>query len=370
MIETFHQSISGDSRELNTVRDNSIDLIVTSPPYPMIGMWDQMFGNLDPRISQALERQDAQQAFGLMHGILDTVWNECYRVLAPGGFACINVGDATRSLGGEFRLHTNHARILTACERIGFRSLPPVLWRKSTNAPNKFMGSGMLPAGAYVTLEHEYILILRKGGKREFPTPSERVRRRRSGYFWEERNQWFSDLWDLSGVRQKRAAGLRTGRLPSVGRLPSTGRQESAIRTRSAAFPLLLALRLIHMYSLQQDHVLDPFNGTGTTQLAAVAACRNSTGIETDQDLVEETRDVLLGAADISNELTARRISDHLQFVENSLRSGSTLTYRNDNHGFPVKTRQETGIALSRVAHIDGHGPDGAVVVRYEPWNG
>ena len=86
---------------------------------------------------------------------------------------------------------------------IGFSALPDILWRKQANTPNKFMGSGMLPAGAYVTLEHEYILIMRKGPKREFKTEGERVNRRESALFWEERNIWYSDVWtDIKGEKQ------------------------------------------------------------------------------------------------------------------------------------------------------------------------
>ena len=84
-----------------------------------------------------------------------------------GGIACINIGDATRTLNDVFCLYQNHTRIASSMLRIGFLSLPCILWRKQTNAPNKFMGSGMMPPGAYVTLEHEYVLILRKGNKKE-----------------------------------------------------------------------------------------------------------------------------------------------------------------------------------------------------------
>ena len=61
----------------------------------------------------------------------------------------------------------------------------------------------MLPSGAYVTLEHEWILIFRKGGKCQFKTDIEKLRRKESSFFWEERNVWFSDLWDLKGKNKK-----------------------------------------------------------------------------------------------------------------------------------------------------------------------
>ena len=134
---------------------------------------------------------------------LTRVWREVHRVLADGGIACINIGDATRTLGDRFALYPNHARILVRLVELGFVPLPVILWRKQTNAPNKFMGSGMLPPGAYVTLEHEYILIVRKGGKRGFLSEEGKGLRRESAFFWEERNRWFSDVWsDLKGTVQ------------------------------------------------------------------------------------------------------------------------------------------------------------------------
>ena len=156
----------------------SVDLIVTSPPYPMIQMWDATFCQQDPRIADALQAGRSEEAHERMHCLLDAVWAESFRVLKPGGFACINIGDATRSIDGTFALFPNHARILRHLSRAGFTLLPDILWRKPTNAPNKFMGSGMLPAGAYVTLEHEYILIFRKGGKRIFSTEAQKQNRR------------------------------------------------------------------------------------------------------------------------------------------------------------------------------------------------
>lgn len=138
-----------------------------------------------------------------MHQELDKVWEECYRVIKPGGFMCVNIGDATRTINGNFKLYNNHTRILETCNKLGFISLPNIIWRKQTNAPNKFMGSGMLPCGAYVTLEHEWILIFRKGDKRKYKTSEEKLDRMKSSFFWEERNIWFSDVWDIKGTKQK-----------------------------------------------------------------------------------------------------------------------------------------------------------------------
>ena len=169
------------------------------------------------------------RAFELMHAELDKVWDECFRVLKSGGFLCINIGEATRTVGNEFRLYNNSSRIVSHCTGLGLVNLPNILWRKQTNAPNKFMGSGMLPCGAYVTLEHEWILIFRKGGKRMYRTDKEKSTRRQSGYFWEERNCWFSDVWDIKGTKQNIAG--------------------SGTRERNGSFPLDIPFRLINMYS-------------------------------------------------------------------------------------------------------------------------
>ena len=126
----------------------------------MIEMWDDMFSQQSTSAKKELNKGDGFAAYESMHKVLDSTWPEAFSVLKPGGFACINIGDATRTINENFALYTNHAIILKFTQELGFSSLPCILWRKQTNASNKFMGSGMLPAGAYVTLEHEYILIL------------------------------------------------------------------------------------------------------------------------------------------------------------------------------------------------------------------
>jgi DNA modification methylase len=225
----------------------------------MIEMWDDLFCARDPAVRAALDCGDGLRAFNLMHCDLDRAWLEIGRVLIDGGWVCVNVGDATRTIDGRFRLYPNHARVISACTSLGFDILPAVVWRKQTNAPNKFMGSGMLPAGAYVTLEHEYILLMRKGAKREFSAADKKRLRRQSAYFWEERNRWFSDIWDFKGTRQDLSI--------------------SSSRERSAGFPFELPYRLINMSSIQGDTVLDPFVGTGVTTLAAMASGRDSVGV-------------------------------------------------------------------------------------------
>jgi len=327
-MKTRHKAYFCDARRMQMLPSASVDLIVTSPPYPMIQMWDAAFCQLDPRIADALKTGRSEEAHEGMHRLLDPVWEESFRVLKPGGFACINIGDATRSIDGEFALYPNHARILQALGRIGFTVLPDILWRKPTNAPNKFMGSGMLPAGAYVTLEHEYILIARKGPKRVFRTDGEKQNRRESAIFWEERNRFFSDIWlDVRGVSQSLAT--------------------SELRRRSAAFPLKVAYRLVIMYSVRGDLVLDPFWGTGTTSVAAMAAGRNSIGLEIDADMESHLDACTQALCDKLNGYIDGRLARHLAFIDARVAANEPFRHRNTVYGFPVVTAQEKALILN-----------------------
>ncbi len=327
-METNHKIIIGNSINMEAVPSESVDFMVTSPPYPMIEMWDEMFVQQSPSVNKALEKGDGTNAFELMHQVLDPVWKEVYRVLKDGGFACINIGDATRTINGNFLLYPNHMRILKRALDLGFSALPCILWRKQTNAPNKFMGSGMLPAGAYVTLEHEYILILRKGSKRVFQKEEDRRIRRKSAIFWEERNSWYSDVWfDVKGTPQ--------------------ALNHKDLRLRSAAYPFEVVYRLINMYSVKGDTVLDPFLGTGTTTAAAIASGRNSIGYEIDPALENVIDCINEDIVDSSKRLIQKRLSKHMEFVVDRLKTKGGFKYENMHYGFPVMTAQEKELILN-----------------------
>jgi DNA modification methylase len=273
------------------------------------------------------------EAFELMHQVLDQVWDGLHRILKPGAIACINIGDATRTINNNFTLYQNHTRIMSHLLKLRFNPLPAILWRKQTNAPNKFMGSGMLPPGAYVTLEHEYILIVRKGEKREFQTENDRQVRRESAFFWEERNAWYSDVWmDLKGTAQNL--------------------HSDDIRKRSAAYPFELAYRLINMFSIKGDIVLDPFLGIGTTMYAAMATGRNSIGIEIDEDIKRPILSRIDSIVPFSNERIRDRIENHLEFVEEYQKTKGEFKYLNSHYGFPVITKQETDLILNQILSV------------------
>jgi DNA modification methylase len=341
--KTSHRVFFESAARMAAIPAQSAHLVVTSPPYPMIAMWDEVFTRQAPDAGKDLAGADGWKAFEEMHRVLDPVWDEVVRILVPGGLACINIGDATRTLGGIFRLYPNHVRILEVFQRRGLSVLPAILWRKQTNAPNKFMGSGMLPAGAYVTLEHEYILILRKGPPRRFATDAEKRVRRQSAFFWEERNAWFSDIWfDLKGARQKLPNG------------------ES--RMRSGAFPLELAHRLVCMYSAQGDTVADPFVGTGTTLLAAMATARNSIGYELSPEFAPLIEAQAAEIRETANALIAQRLAAHEAFVADHTARKGRPKHTSRHYGFPVVTRQEIELQLHPLAALEASAKNVFVV--------
>jgi DNA modification methylase len=334
-METHHRVKIADARDLSWIESDSVDLVVTSPPYPMIEMWDELFIGLQPKIAKILAQGEGEACFEAMHAELDPVWSELYRVMRGGGILCVNIGDATRTLGRCFRLYPNHARIVHACTALGFQVLPEILWRKQTNAPNKFIGSGTLPPGAYVTLEHEWILIFRKSAPRVFSTAEERKNRRESAYFWEERNIWFSDVWDFKGVRQELGEGSARSR---------------GQRSRSAAFPFELAYRLINMFSVKGDRVLDPFAGRGTTLLAAMCCGRNGLGVEIEDSLTSHLEAEVSDIVASANRRILQRLHRHLEFVEQCRRNRRELKYTNRHYNFPVISRQEQEIFINYLA--------------------
>jgi DNA modification methylase len=272
-MPTQHRIIIGNSQQMRELADGSVQLMVTSPPYPMIAMWDTLFCKADPKIAALWKKMASgdtevvRQIYGAMHDYLGKVWAEVFRVLCDGGIAAINVGDATRSVGGKFQLFPNHSRITEVCEQIGFTTLPYILWKKPTTKPKykgkgAFLGSGFLPPNAYVTLDCEFILLFRKGNLRKFQPKDKQ--RYESAFAKVERDEWFSQIWQLKGTRQT----------------------ASEIERRTAAFPEEIAERLIRMFSVKSELVLDPFLGSGTTMQAAMKLGRCSVGYEVDKTLL------------------------------------------------------------------------------------
>lgn len=228
------------SAEMIEVESNSVHLIVTSPPYPMIQKWDELFGVLD---------------FWMQHDSLLRVWEECKRVLVDGGILCLNMGDATRSIDKEFACYPNFAHTTMQVFKMGFTPLVPIIWKKISNRPNAFLGSGMLPPNGYIAQDCEYIGIFRKGGKRKFEPHD--PQRYASEFSKEERDKWFQQLWEFPGVK---------------------GAKETS------AFPKEVPWRLVQMFSCIDEIVLDPFSGTGTTSKVCDELERHFIGYEISTD--------------------------------------------------------------------------------------
>ena len=338
LSETSHQIFFKAAQNMECVESASVDLVVTSPPYPMIEMWDEIFALQNDHVGTAL-RKDPMSAFEFMHRELDKVWAECFRTLKDGGFLCVNIGDATRSFNKEFQLYNNHSRVISSCLKIGFDNLPNIIWRKQTNAPNKFMGSGMLPCGAYVTLEHEWILVFRKRGKRAYKLDKDKALRRSSAFFWEERNKWFSDLWEIKGVKQTIANSLT--------------------RDRNASFPLEIPFRLLNMYSQMGDVVLDPFMGMGTTLVASMLSGRNSIGFEIDEGLRPAIED-FVDSIDVNSmkRFVVDRLNAHLAFVKERTSLGKNVKYTNQKLNCKVMTSQETDMEILVPVRVNRYNGD------------
>lgn len=337
-MQTIHKLYNTDSRYFKF--NKLVDLIITSPPYPMIKMWDPIFFMMNPTIVKCFDLGNDLKAWNLMHGELDKVWKMCDSCLKAGGILCINIGDAYRSFKG-FRIYPNAAKVTMFFQELGYIVLPPILWRKETNKPTKFMGSGMLPQKAYVTQEFEYILIFKKIGTSE----TDPKIRKESAFFYDERNKWFSNIWtDIKGLRQ-------TTKVKS--------------RSKSGAFPFELAYRLINMHSVKYDTVMDPFIGTGTTTLACIGSERNSLGIEYVSDVFSE----MIERINETPKSYLNKVMVERLYQQFKTGTKNKYTFSNDYHKLPVKTYQETQLMLRPVIEwkdIDSQDLDEDVVFSVE----
>jgi len=247
---TTHRLILGDSRSMSYLRDESIHLVVTSPPYWTLKRYNEVEGQLGH-----------VQEYETFLEELNKVWREVYRILVPGGRLVCDVGDVclSRKVFGRHVVVPLHADIAVNCRKIGFDNLNPIIWHKIANANyevengSKFLGKPYEP-NAIIKNDIEFILMQRKPGGYRKPTEEQR---RLSMIAKKEYEEWFQQFWMLTGASTKH---------------------------HPAPFPLELAYRLVRMFSFWGDTVLDPFVGTGTTMLAAEKANRNSIGIDIDEE--------------------------------------------------------------------------------------
>ncbi len=238
----------GDARDLSWLPDESIHLVVTSPPY-----WTLKRYNEHP--DQLGHVADYERFLDE----LDRCWRHVFRALVPGGRLVCVVGDVclSRREHGRHVVMPLHADIAVRCRRIGFDNLNPIIWHKIANAQfevengSKFLGKPYEP-NAIIKNDIEFILMQRKPGGYRKPTE----RQRRLSMIEKERfDEWFRQIWTLTGA---------------------------STRHHPAPFPLELADRLVRMFSFVEDTVLDPFAGTGTSLVAAAKAGRHAVGVEID----------------------------------------------------------------------------------------
>lgn len=244
--QTQHRLINGDARGLSFLKDESVHLVLTSPPYWNLKRYQEnpaQLGHIDDYESFLNE--------------LEKVWREVFRVLVPGGRLVCVVGDVcvSRRRFGRHLVFPLHADICVACRKIGFDNLNPIIWHKIANANfevangSKFLGKPYEP-NAIIKNDIEFILMQRKPGGYRKPTEEQR---RLSKIGKKDFDVWFRQIWNITGA---------------------------STRNHPAPFPLELAVRIVRMFSFFGDTVLDPFCGTGTTMVAALRNGRNSIGIE------------------------------------------------------------------------------------------
>ena len=256
-MKTLHKIIIGDSRWMKEVQDESVHLVVTSPPYWQL----KDYGN-----GKQIGFNDTYEEY---INNLDLVWNECHRVLHKGCRLCINIGDqfARSVYYGRYKIIPIRTEIIKFCESVGFDYMGAIIWQKVTTCHTTggatVMGSFPYPRNGIIKLDYEFILIFKKYG--EAPKVAREIREQ-SKMTQEEWNQYFTGHWNFSGAKQDK---------------------------HLAMFPEELPRRLIKMFSFVGDTVLDPFLGSGTTSLVAKNLNRSSIGYEVNEDFLPVIKEKL-----------------------------------------------------------------------------
>lgn len=258
MSHLNHVLITGDCRQMSYTDNESVDLIVTSPPYWQL----KDYGNPN--------QIGFNQSYEEYIDSLNLVWMECFRVLRSGCRLCINIGDqfARAAYYGRYKVVPIHSEIIRFCETIGFDYMGSIIWQKPTtmhtSGGGKVMGSYPYPRGGIVKVDYEYILLFKKPGNCKTPPTDIKDSSKLSDEEW---NTFFSSHWNFFGDRQNK---------------------------HIAVFPEELPHRLIRMFSFYGDMVLDPFMGSGTTALAAIRNGRNVVGYEINHDFLKFYEDKVL----------------------------------------------------------------------------
>jgi site-specific DNA-methyltransferase (adenine-specific) len=222
------------SEAMTELPDNSVHLMVTSPPYN-VG-----------------KEYDADLTKGEYLALLERVWAEAFRVLVPGGRACVNIAN----LGRRPYLPL-HAWVTESMLRLGYLMRGEIIWNKAASAsPSTAWGSWKSAANPTLRDVHEYILVFSKG---VFKRPN--TQHKQSTISNEEFLEFTKSVWTFPAEPASKIG-------------------------HPAPFPLELPYRLIQLYSFKSDIVLDPFMGSGQTALAALKSGRYYVGYELNAEYV------------------------------------------------------------------------------------
>ncbi|MFC1766398.1 DNA-methyltransferase [Planctomycetota bacterium] len=281
MNKTIQRLVQGDARDLSFLPDESVHLVLTSPPY-----W-----NLK-RYNENSNQMGHIQDYETFLDEIKKVWEHVLRILVPGGRLVCVVGDVcvSRKAFGRHLVFPLHSDICVICRQLGFDNLNPIIWHKIANASyevsngSKFLGKPYEP-NAIIKNDMEFILMQRKPGGYRKPTDQQR---RESMIDKKDFKQWFQQIWNIPGA---------------------------STRKHPAPFPLELASRLVRMFSFTGDTVLDPFCGSGTTLAAALKHNRHGIGVEIDPDycriaarhLKTESNDLFLETEFVFEKTSMRR---------------------------------------------------------------
>lgn len=256
-MKTHHKIINGDSRQMAELPDNSVHLVITSPPY-----WQLK----DYGTENQIGFHDSYENY-INH--LNLVWEECYRTLHNGCRLCVNIGDqfARAVYYGRYKVIPIREEIIKFCENVGFDYMGAIIWQKvttsNTTGGGVQMGSYPYPRNGILKLDYEFILIFKKLGDGPKPTKEQKELSKMTAEEW---NTFFAGHWNFPGARQ-------TGHI--------------------AMFPEELPGRLIKMFSFVGETILDPFAGSGTTALAARNADRNSVSFEINSEFIPTIKEKL-----------------------------------------------------------------------------
>jgi site-specific DNA-methyltransferase (adenine-specific) len=256
-VKTNHRIIIGDSRQMMEVPDESVHLVITSPPYWQL----KDYGN-----GSQIGFNDTYEEY---INNLNLVWQECHRVLHGGCRLCVNIGDqfARSVYYGRYKVIPIRTEIIKFCETIGFDYMGAIIWQKvttcNTTGGATVMGSFPYPRNGIIKLDYEFILIFKKPGS---SPPTSKENKEKSKLTAREWNEYFYGHWNFPGEKQDK---------------------------HLAVFPEELPKRLIKMFSFAGDIVLDPFLGSGTTSLAAKKLTRNSIGYEINESFLPVIKDKL-----------------------------------------------------------------------------